>query len=330
MAERIFEELKDAQTQNQRQLSVGLDTNIDTLKTLHKEYPGLEDELAAFSKRLRTNADYMRAYNYLVIDATYLTAGAYKPNRAFYDQIGSNGYSVLKDTVTRTNDVAPWIMTTLDAKIQDTGETNLAYGKAYFDKLGFDAVTVHPYLSGEALKTLTDRKDKGFLVMGRTSNAGAGEFQDQQIAVPYSKFHDLLSGPVRQTENFKGIAAESLDGLSMHLELYKYVTLKVANHWNVNGNCGLVAGATYPEEAGFIRKMVGPNLFLLIPGVGEQGGKAHEIVPQALQKGEDGVVNASRSVIFAKRQEGETQWEAIKREALSLHNEIVMAQKVAV
>jgi len=94
-------------------------------------------------------------------------------------------------------------------------------------------------------------------------------------------------------------------------------------------NLGLVAGATYPEESGYIRDEVGPNLFLLIPGVGAQGGKAEEIVPMALRREQTGVINSSRAITFAKRQQGETQAQAIKRSAQELQDEIVSAQKAA-
>lgn len=317
MAERkSFAEKSQWQRDNQRQVCVGLDTSMPLLKALHDSYPGLEVELRAQRRSLRTNADYVIAYNQLVISATNDIAGAYKPNKAFYEALGSNGFRVLKEAVTEVKAVGHQsAMTILDAKIQDIGSTNIGYGQAYFDNIGFDAVTVHPYLGSEALKVLTDRKDRGFLVMGRTSNPGAGELQDVLVDIGEEERDELMKNP-------------SGEGQIPWIEfpLYRYVAQRVANRWNVNGNMGLVAGATYPEESGLVRACVGPDLFLLIPGVGEQGGKASDIVPQALRRGQAGVINSSRGIIFAKRLPGENQHDAIRRSAQQLHDEIVAAQ----
>lgn len=323
MTERNFQELSQWQVDNQRQVCVGLDTNIQILKKLHDDYPGLKDELRPFARSLRTDAEYVLAYNHLIIAATQGVAGAYKPNKAYYEELGANGFRVLKDTVSTVQAWVPEAMTILDAKIQDIGPTNDGYGRAYFDKLGFDAVTVHNYLGKEALSTLASRTDKGFLVMGRTSNPGGGEFQDLKQALTPAELDGLLIGLAGST------AREDLfdqDQEAYNVELYKYVALRVANHWNTEGNFGLVAGATYPTESGHIRRLVGRNLFLLIPGVGKQGGKADQIVPEALRKGQKGGLNSSRELIFPKRLEGETQFQAIQRATQALHNEIVTAQ----
>ena len=153
-----------------------------------------------------------------------------------------------------------------DAKRADIGSTNEGYVQAIFDDLGFDAVTVHPYLGKEAMKPFLERKDKGVIVLCRTSNSGSGEFQDLRVQ----------GKPVWQ------VVAE-----------------KVRDDWNKNNNCMLVVGATYPKELLKVRSLV-KEMTLLVPGVGVQGGDLEAVMKVGLSSGGKGmIINSSRGIIFS-------------------------------
>lgn len=210
-------------------------------------------------------------FNQQIIDATYDLVCAYKPNIAFYEALGSEGVDALGKTVQYIKQKDPNILAIVDSKRGDIGNTNLGYVEAIFDELGFDAMTVHPYLGKESLEPFLERKEKGIIVLCRTSNPGAGEFQD--LIVDHKK---LGKAP-----------------------LYKVVAYQAANDWNKNQNCALVMGATYPRELAEVRKMVG-NVPLLIPGIGTQGGDVKKTVNAGKDaKGRGMIINSSRSIIFA-------------------------------
>jgi orotidine-5'-phosphate decarboxylase len=155
----------------------------------------------------------------------------------------------------------------LDAKRADIGSTNAGYVAAAFEQLDADAVTVHPYLGGEALAPFLERSDKLIFVLARTSNPGAGELQD------------LVAGD---------------------LPLYRHVARAVARDWNATGNCGLVVGATYPGEMRSIREDIPAEMPILVPGIGAQGGDVAAVVRANREAGSHAfLIAASRSVIYA-------------------------------
>jgi orotidine-5'-phosphate decarboxylase len=179
-----------------------------------------------------------------VIDQTHAYASAYKPNIAFYEARGEAGLIALARTMDYLRATYPDILTICDAKRADIGSTNQGYVEAIFDRLGFDAVTLNPYLGREALEPFLERTDKGCILLCRTSNPGAGELQDL----------DIGGKP-----------------------LWQVVAERVRDHWNARGNCMLVAGATYPGELRRIREIVG-DMVLLVPGIGAQGGDVEQTV----------------------------------------------------
>lgn len=301
MAERkrVAREILKEQNSLQRHVCAGLDTNIRTVQELIKA--GLKLSLRAHA----TAAETALAYNRMVIDTTADIVATYKPNAAFTRSLGYQGSWVMKKTIEYAHQNAPQALVIEDAKIADIDSTNDHYVEEIFGYHKADAVTIHPLLGKEALTPFLDRRDKLMFVLARTSNKGAGEFQD--IETPHGTGFRNVWRP-----------------------LYEIIASNVTWHWNDNRNVGLVVGATYPEEAEKIRKdVVGANIPLLIPGVGAQGGEAKDIVPLALRRGDLGVINSSRGLIFAKRQEGERFEDAIRRAALKLHNEIVAAQNKA-
>ena len=236
-------------------ICVGLDPNFAEIPSVLKaENSSIEEVLFAFNRE--------------IIDATADLVCAYKPNVAFYEAHGEAGVRALARTVAHIKDAYAEIPIILDAKRADIGNTNLYYVQAVFDELGADAITIHPYLGREAVQSFLDRKDKGVIVLVKTSNAGGGEFQNLKLAD---------SGE----------------------PLYKVVARNIARSWNANENCSVVVGATYPDELAEVRAIVG-DMPILIPGIGAQGGDIQKTVMAGKDsKGFGMMISASRSIIFA-------------------------------
>lgn len=205
---------------------------------------------------------------------------AYKPNTAFYEGQGVEGLVHLKNTIDYLKKSHPEIPIILDAKRGDIENTNQGYISFAFNYLGADALTLHPYMGRKSLLPFFELKDKMFFILCRTSNDGASEFQDLTVG-------DKL--------------------------LYEIVAEKAAREWNTNDNCGLVVGATHPDEIRSVRKIVG-DMPLLIPGIGAQGGDIEKTVRYGVDsQGENAIINASRSIIFSENP---------KEEAIKLRDEI--------
>jgi orotidine-5'-phosphate decarboxylase len=204
-------------------------------------------------------------FNKAIIEATSDLVCAYKPNLAFYEALGTRGLTILEKTVKYIPGDIPVIA---DAKRGDIGNTAKAYAKALFSMLGFDAATVNPYLGFDSLEPFINDQDKGVFILCRTSNKGAADFQDL-----------------------------STDGLP----LYEAVARK-AREWNTQDNIGLVVGATYPEELKKVRSIC-PEMPLLIPGIGAQGGDLASAVGCGVDaRGEKAIINVSRQILYASKE----------------------------
>jgi orotidine-5'-phosphate decarboxylase len=226
-------------------------------------------------------------FNKAIIEATSDLVCAYKPNLAFYEARGDEGMEALKRTLKCIPADIPVIA---DGKRADIGNTSRAYAVALFDILGFDAATVNPYLGFDAIEPFLQYKDKNIIILCRTSNAGAKDFQSLLCQTP---------GGMRP--------------------LYEIVADK-ARQWNVNQNIGLVVGATYPEELKTIRGMV-PDMPLLIPGIGAQGGDVAVTVKYGVSpQGDKAIINSSRGIIHVSK--GRDFAEAARRAAQTLRDEI--------
>jgi orotidine-5'-phosphate decarboxylase len=207
-------------------------------------------------------------FNKAIVDATRDLVCAYKPNLAFYEALGNTGMEDLRRTVEYIPDNIPVIA---DAKRGDIGNTAKAYARAIFDNLGFDATTVNPYLGFDAIEPFIEYRDRGIFILCRTSNAGAVDLQS--------------------------LICQYDDG---ERPLFEIVAIK-ASRWNTYGNIGLVVGATYPEELRLIRKQH-PDMPLLIPGIGAQGGDLALTVSYGVDaKGEKAIINSSRQILYASR-----------------------------
>lgn len=205
-------------------------------------------------------------FNKAIVDATADLACAYKPNLAFYEALGIDGLKVLQKTVEYIPDFIPVIG---DGKRGDIGNTAKAYAKALFETFGFDAATVSPYLGYDSIEPFIEYVDKGTFILCRTSNPGAVDFQS------------LINGQGRP--------------------LYEVVASK-AGEWNIRGNIGLVVGATYPDELKAVRRLC-PEMPLLIPGIGAQGGDLAASVKNGIDaRGEKAIIAVSRQILYASKE----------------------------
>lgn len=235
----------------------------------------------------RLPVDSVAEFNRAIVEATADLVCAYKPNVAFYEALGEEGYAALRETLAA---IPPEIPTIGDAKRGDIGNTARAYARAAFDVLGFDAVTVNPYLGSDSLAPFIEREDRGVFVLCRTSNPGAADLQDLAIG-----------------------------GDGGGRPLYEVVA-ELARGWNTRGNVGLVTGATYPEELRRVRELC-PEMLLLVPGVGAQAGDLAAAVRAGLDARSGGIlVNASRGVLYAST--GQDFAQAAREAARALRDEI--------
>ncbi|MBU0998909.1 orotidine-5'-phosphate decarboxylase [Patescibacteria group bacterium] len=241
---------------------------------------GLDADFAKIPKRFLKKKFPQFEFNKWIIEETHEYAAAFKMNSAFYEARGDKGIKELKMTMDYLNKNYPDIFTILDAKRADIGNTNNGYVTAIFDWLNFDAVTLHPYLGKEALQPFLDRKDKGCIILCRTSNPGAGELQDLNVKHPM---------------------------FDTRMPLWQIVAEKVSRDWNKNKNCLLVVGATYPKEMKKIRQIVGEMTFL-VPGIGAQGGDLQATLKAGLNsKGLGLIIHSARGIIFSGNPKLEAQ-----------------------
>jgi orotidine-5'-phosphate decarboxylase len=267
------ERLRLFQRQMQSSLCVGLDVDPRRLPD------GLE-----------RNAKGVRQFITGIVEATRDLVCAYKPNLAFFEALGEDGFPLLRHSVEVIGGSA---ITIADGKRGDLGNTAERYATALFEVLGFDAATLHPYQGLDSLEPYLQDPSKGAFLLCRTSNPGAADLQDLRC---------------------------ELDGEQM--PLYEAVARR-ALEWNTHGNIGLVVGATFPEQLQRVRS-IAPELPFLIPGVGAQGGDAADAVRLgAARDGTMAVVNASRQVLYASA--GPDWQAAARREALALRDQMSAA-----
>jgi orotidine-5'-phosphate decarboxylase len=240
-----------------------LNTRINAVNSLL--CVGLDSTIARIPARFQDDEHPQFAFNRWIIEQTHAHVCAYKPNIAFYEARGEQGWHELRLTMSYLHIHHPQIFTICDAKRADIGSTNRGYVRAIFDELGFDAVTLHPYLGREALSPFLERADKASIILCRTSNPHSDELQGL----------DVGGRP-----------------------LWEHIAERVRDEWNTNDNCMLVVGATYPDDLRRARE-IAPDMPFLVPGVGAQGGSAADVIAAGADASGRGlIVNASRSVIF--------------------------------
>lgn len=252
---------------------------------------GLDSDYSKLPSSIKSGSaeDAIFNFNKAIIDYTHDLVCAFKLQISFYEAEGVGGWKALERTVKYIHQTYSEIPVILDAKRADIGSSNKGYTKIYFDEMGFDAITVNPYLGKESLAPFLEYKDKGIIILVKTSNPGSDEFQGLKIE-------------------------------GMGEPLYQIITQNIVQKWNENGNCAVVVGATYSEELKKVREIVG-DMPILIPGIGAQGGDLRGVVEAGKDSHNQGmIINASRSIIFASS--GEDFAEAARAETEKLHNQI--------
>jgi len=240
---------------------------------------GLDPDPAKLPGDIRGLHDFDRR----IIDATFDLAAAYKPQIAFYSALGAE--AELERSIRYIRERAPAALVILDAKRGDIGNTAEAYAREAFDRYGADAVTVNPYMGEDSVRPFLARKDRGAILLCRTSNPGARDFQDLDV---------------------------------QGLPLYARVAQLAAQRWNQHGNLMFVVGATFPREMAELRERH-PEVPFLVPGVGAQGGDLKALLAAGLdRRGAGLLISASRSINYA----GGGAASGIRAAAAQLHSEI--------
>jgi orotidine-5'-phosphate decarboxylase len=225
---------------------------------------GLDPEPAKFPAHVRDNPDAIFEFCRAIVDATADLVCCFKPQIAHFAAHRAEG--ALERLVMHIHDAHPGVPVILDAKRGDIGSTAEFYAAEAFDRYGADAVTANPYLGRDSVAPFLARKDKGVVILCRTSNAGARDLQDLDVG---------------------------------GAKLYQHVARTIAREWNGNGNCLLVVGATYPAELADVRAIVG-EMPLLVPGVGAQGGDVEAVVRNGCTRTRNGlVISSSRAILYA-------------------------------
>jgi orotidine-5'-phosphate decarboxylase len=246
---------------------------------------GLDPDLQKIPPHLLETEDPIFEFNKAIIDATHDLTVGYKPNTAFFEAYGIKGWLSLQKTINYINENYPDIFTIADAKRGDIGNTSHMYAKAFFEDLDFDSVTVAPYMGKDSVEPFLAFENKHTIMLALTSNEGAFDFQTL-----------------------------SSDGK----ELYKHV-LETSKKWKNANNLMYVVGATKAEYFAEIRKIV-PDSFLLVPGIGAQGGSLSEVCKYGMNDKVGLLVNSARAIIYASR--GTDFAEKARAEALKVQQEM--------
>lgn len=246
---------------------------------------GLDVDLNKIPSHLLELEDPIFEFNKAIIDATHDLCVSYKPNTAFYEAYGIKGWMSLQKTIQYINENHPEIFTIADAKRGDIGNTSSMYAKAFFEDLNFDSVTVAPYMGKDSVEPFLAFENKHAIMLALTSNEGAFDFQTLNI-----------------------------DGK----ELYKQV-LETSKTWKNSENLMYVVGATKAEYFTEIRKIV-PNSFLLVPGVGAQGGSLSEVCKYGMNDTIGLLINSSRGIIYASN--GTDFAQKAREESLKIQKEM--------
>ena len=242
---------------------------------------GLDVDLEKIPTHLLAEEDPVFEFNKAIIDATHHLAVAYKPNIAFYEAYGIKGWQALEKTINYLNEKHPDIFTIADAKRGDIGNTSTRYAKAFFSDLNFDSITVAPYMGEDSVVPFLEFENKHTILLALTSNRGAFDFQTKKV-----------------------------DGE----EVYKKV-LQTSQTWKNHHNLMYVVGATKAEYFAAIRKII-PDSFILVPGVGAQGGSVAEVCKYGLNDQVGLLINSARGIIYASTEENFAEAAAEKAKEL--------------
>jgi len=253
---------------------------------------GLDTDITKIPKHLLSSEDPIFEFNKQIIDATHDLCVAYKPNTAFYEAEGLKGWQSLEKTINYINTNYPDQFTIADAKRGDIGNTSKMYAKAFLENLNFNSITVAPYMGEDSVNPFLEYKNKWVIVLALTSNQGSKDFQTNEVLSP--------SGGGRGRKTYEHI-------------------LEISKKWGTSENMMYVVGATKAEMLSDIRKII-PNHFLLVPGVGAQGGSLQEVAKYGMNKECGLLVNSSRGIIYASSDKNFA--EKAREEAVKLKKEM--------
>jgi len=250
---------------------------------------GMDVDLNKIPQHLLKEEDPIFAFNKAIIDATHHLCVAYKPNTAFYEAYGLNGWKALEKTINYLNEKYPEIFTIADAKRGDIGNTSKMYAKAFLEDLNFDSITVAPYMGKDSVEPFLTFEGKHAILLALTSNSGALDFQTNRVA---------------------------------DIPLYKQI-LETSKTWTNSHNLMYVVGATKAEFFQEIRQIV-PDSFLLVPGVGAQGGSLKDVCKYGMNSNVGLLLNSSRGIIYASSNEDFAHVAALKASELQQQMEEVL------
>ena len=253
---------------------------------------GLDVDLIKIPQHLLKEEDPIFAFNKVIIDATHHLCVAYKPNTAFYEAYGLKGWLALERTINYLNEEYPEIFTIADAKRGDIGNTSKMYAKAFLEDLNFDSITVSPYMGKDSIEPFLTFEGKHTILLGLTSNSGAFDFQTKKLG---------------------------------NQELYKQV-LETSKTWTNSHNLMYVVGATKAEYFQEIRQIL-PDSFLLVPGVGAQGGSLQDVCKYGINSNVGLLVNSSRGIIYASSGEDFAHASSLKARELQQQMEDLLKIK---
>mgnify|MGYP000617971159 CR=1 FL=1 len=270
-------------------------TTQQLISQIHKKKSflciGLDVDLNKIPKHLLQTENPIFEFNKAIIDATHHLCVAYKPNTAFYEAYGLKGWKALEKTINYINQNHPEIFTIADAKRGDIGNTSSMYAKAFLEDLAFDSVTVAPYMGKDSVEPFLAFKNKYTILLALTSNEGAFDFQTKNV-----------------------------DGK----ELYKQV-LETSKTWKNSENLMYVVGATKAEYFAEIRRII-PDSFLLVPGVGAQGGNLQDVCKYGMNSSVGLLINSSRGIIYASNNNDFAEAAATKAKELQQEMEIILSK----
>lgn len=252
---------------------------------------GLDPELHKLPTHLQNQPDAILEFNKAIIDATREYAVAYKPNIAFYEALGPDGWHILGETLAHIGNEH---FTIADAKRGDIGNTSRKYAETFFETYHFDSITIAPYMGRDSVEPFLSFPEKWAIVLALTSNAGADDFQFTE---------DSESGKLLYTK-----------------------VLERVSHWGNDGNTMFVVGATRPEMLAKVREVV-PNHFLLVPGVGAQGGSLADVCDYGLNSDVGLLINSSRGIIYASGGKDFAEAAASEAKALATQMKSILQKK---
>jgi orotidine-5'-phosphate decarboxylase len=267
---------------------------------------GLDTDIQKIPKHLLKSTDPLFEFNKQIIDATHELCVSFKMNSAFYESMGAAGWESLEKTIHYIKEKHKNIFTIADAKRGDIGNTSEMYARSFFGLMDFDAITVAPYMGEDSVKPFLNYEEKWAIVLALTSNKGADDFEKLEVRS-------------QKSDGSTEFIPSEAEGLTMTNEKLYEKVLRVSKEWGNDDNMMYVVGATQAALLAEIRKII-PDHFLLVPGVGAQGGSLQDVAKYGMNKTCGLLVNSSRNIIYASNESNFA--DAAQQEAKKIQQEM--------